>query len=296
MSESIVNEWEIIKQNPNPKISFLDDIYVERGTKEDWLKLEALHYKNGGSIPAGSHYYVLKHKDDLIGVVMMISPKLLLKERHIVFPRLKSGNDTKLTNSFRTDFINQNITVVGRVVVDTMYRGVGLAYRFVNIAARMDKKRFVEIQSSMSKYNEFAHKAGFAFVPEMKATHYDKGVRFFRKTFKANPVDLEAILEELDAYPESIKNKKIHEVREFYRMHSMMETTGKASLVTKNGYFGEQRLARLSTRTIIGNLQQLILASPLYGIYENPDWQTELPKKINISAFDKQPPKEKLKL
>lgn len=296
MIESKCHEWEIIKQKNKPKISFIDDIIVTRGDRQDWKILEKLHYKHADSIPPGSHYYVMKLKDEVIGVIMVTSPKLLLKERHIVFPLLKPGNDTKITNIARTNFVNQNIAVVARVIVDTMYRGVGLAYRFTNIVARMDGKKYVEIQSSMSKYNEFAHKAGFKFVPEMKSANYENGIRFFRKTFKSNPADIEAIMDELNELPEKIKEKKISEMKKWYKSYSTMENTGKASLVTKNGYFGDVRIERLTARQVIYNLQQMVLSSPIYGIYENPDYNTKLPDVIPLSSFDLQKTNEKLNI
>jgi uncharacterized protein len=292
-----VNEnfaWSVDRiEAPRPVLSLLDEMTVQRGTIEDWRTLEALHYKQSGSLPAGSHHFTLKLGDELIGVLVMASPKLLLKERHVVLPRLKpTGQDNKITNQFRMKWINANMSVVARVVVDTMYRGAGLAYRFTNIASRMEGKRFIEIQSSMSKYNMFAHKAGFEFVKPMRSNKYDVGIRFFRSTFQSDPADLEAIIEEVMSKTEVEREAIIAATKLFYYSHSALEKTGKSL-----GGVGEARVAKMSFRDCVHALQQMVLASPLYGIYTNPDvGRKDLPDVIPLTWFDKQTPKERLVL
>lgn len=283
--------WEAHRvDNPRPKLSLLDEMTVQRGTIEDWRTLEDLHYKQSGSLPAGSHHFTLKLGDELVGVLVMASPKLLLKERHVVLPKLKpTGQDNKMTNQYRMKWINANMSVVARVVVDTMYRGAGLAYRFTNIASRMEGKRFIEIQSSMSKYNLFAHKAGFHFVKPMRSNKYDVGIRFFRSTFTSDPADLEAILEEWLAKDPIERAAVERATKDFYYAHSALEKTGKSL-----GGVGERRVEKMSMRDCVHALQQMVLASPLYGIYTNPDVGRPLPDVIPLTAFDTQKPTEKL--
>lgn len=291
--------WEVRRElNPTPRLTFLDEIYVERGTRDDWNLLSALHYKAHGLTP-GSHYFRLVLRGETIGVIMMASPKLLVKERHVMFPRLKNapGHDTKESNTYRMKWINGNMSIVARCVVDTMYRGAGLAYRFANLAARMEQKRYIEIQSAMSKYNQFAQKAGFHFVPPMKSTKFSVGVAFMRSVFEGDIGDLEALLEELDALPPGQREKTLETIRIFYRKNSALESTGKALVKDADGVlFADKRVARLSNRELLGQLQQMILACPLYGCYPNPDAGRELPDRLPITAFDLQKPNELLRL
>ena len=284
--------WDVERiAAPRPKLSLLDEMTVQRGTIEDWRTLEALHYKQSGSLPAGSHHYTLKLGDELIGVLVMASPKLLLKERHVILPRLKpTGQDNKITNQFRMKWINANMSVVARVVVDTMYRGAGLAYRFTNIASRMEGKRYIEIQSSMSKYNLFAHRAGFDFVKPMRSGKYDVGIRFFRSTFESDPADLEAIIEEWMSKDPAERAAIEKATKGFYYANSALEKTGKSL----NGV-GEARVARMSMRDCVHALQQMVLASPLYGIYVSPDTgRSDIPSVVPVSWFDNQDPKSRL--
>lgn len=287
-------ETEVELRRKPPRLSFLDDIIVERGTRADWQVLEGLHYKNHGSITPGSHYFKMTLYGEVIGVIMMASPKLLLKERHVLFPKLKPGRDNRTTNQARMKWINANMSIAARVVVDTMYRSAGLAYRFLNLASRMEGKRFIEIQSSMSKYNQFAQRAGYRFVPPMRSNKYDVGIKFFRATFDADPADTEAILAEIDSLPKAAREATIAKVRQFYRQHSMLENTGKALIETNGVAFGDSRVARLPVRELIYQLQQMVLASPLYGVYENPDCGRILPERLPLLAFDLQQPNEVL--
>lgn len=293
--EADAMDWIIQETSQRPSLSFLERIKVSRGTLEDWRVLEALHYKNHGSITPGSHYFKMTLDNEIIGVLMMASPKLLLKERHVMFPSLKPGKDTRTTNTMRMKWINANMSIVARVVVDTMFRGAGLAYRFTNIASRMEGKKWIEIQSSMSKYNLFAQKAGFKFCPPMKSNKYDVGIRFMRSMFEADPSDTEGIVREIMSLPEVEREKVVEEVRVFYRKHSMLENTGKALIETDGVKFGDSRVARLPVRELVYQLQQMILASPLYGVYQNPDAGRTLPAEIPLLAFDEQHWSEPLK-
>ncbi|MDR8438883.1 hypothetical protein FPK61_21355, partial [Acinetobacter baumannii] len=52
---------------------------------------------------------------------------------------------------------------------------------------------------------------------------------------------------------------------------------------------------------LLKNIQQLVFASPLYGVYTNPDLiykakhpEHEIPKRVSILAFDCQKPDEPL--
>lgn len=66
----------------------------------------------------------------------------------------------------------------------------------------------------------------------------------------------------------------------------MIETDGVA--------FGDSRVARLPVRELVYQLQQMVLASPLYGVYQNPDVGRTLPAAIPLLSFDAQTPKSPL--
>jgi len=275
---------------PSPRFSLIDDMIVERGNKSDWELLHDLHYK-AENLPIGPRFWRLNLHGETIGVLVTANPKGLLKERHIAFPKLKPGGDeTRTTNTLRYKFINANFRVVSRFVIDTMFRGIGAGYRMMNLVSRMEGLTFMEIQSSMSKFNLFGQKAGFRFVQPLNANKYEVGLKFFRSMFDASPQDYEAILAELATKPETERLAIVQECRDFYYRHSALEKTG------NNRDKGQGRVDAMDEKVIIKSLQQIVLASPMYGVFKNPDKGLVLPDRMPLSWFDRQGPTERLRL
>lgn len=275
---------------PRARFALLDEMIVERGDKSDWELLHDLHYK-AENLPIGPRFWRLKLRGETIGVLVTANPKGLLKERHLVFPHVKpTGQDTKVTNTQRYRWINQNFRVVSRFVIDTMYRGIGCGYRMMNLVARMEGNTFMEIQSSMSKFNYFGQKAGFRFAKPANANKYDVGLKFFRSHFIATPQDFEAVIEELEAKPAEEREILMQSCRDFYYRHSALEKTG------NNRDRGQSRVDAMAPRTLIKSLQQVVFASPMYGLWKNPDRGREIPQILALTAFDRQKPTEALVL
>lgn len=291
----IENDGIVIKRDDSPKtnqLSLMKNMYVTRGTKADWDKLHELHYKAEG-YPPGAKIWKCMLGDQLVGVMIFSTVKMLNAGRNEVFRRFKpntGGMDNRLINTTRAVVLNEMMLVNSRLVVDTMYRGAGIAYRFQNIASRMTGKRIIEFQSSMSKFNPFATKAGFVFVKPKRAAAYEKGLAFFRGRFVATPSDFVGIRDELQSMPKSLREKTVKELREFYYKNSAQEKTG------ANRHNGTSRVDEMAIDDLIKNIQQLAFASPLYGIYENPDYGVQLPERVPLLAFDNQGLNEPLRL
>ena len=283
-------ETVITRNNaPSARFSLMDEMFVSRGDKSDWDLLHHLHYK-AEKLPIGPRFWKLELHGDTIGVLVTGSPKGMLRERHMVFPNLKPGSgETRLTNTNRYHYINANFRVVSRFVVDTMYRGIGAGYRMMNLVSRIEGNTFMEIQSSMSKFNIFGQKAGFKFVKPMNANKYDQVMKFFRAHFESSPPDFEAILDEA-ARRSPHQQELLRDVCvDFYMRNSALENTS-------NGGAGmERRAAAMDLRDAVKGIQQIGLASPMYGIWKCPDPKGSVPEAMPISAFDAQGPNERLK-
>lgn len=277
------------EEAPRAHFSLLAEMYVERGTKDDWDLLHELHYK-AEKLPIGPRFWKLSLAGETVGVLVTGAPKGMLRERHIVFPNLKPGaGETRLTNTRRYQYINANFRVISRFVVDTMYRGIGAGYRMMNLVSRMEGNTFMEIQSSMSKFNSFGQKAGFRFVKPMNANKYEQVLKFLRSHFDAPPQDYEAIMEEIRSR-DPAEQERLHEICvDFYMRNSALENTSNA------GAGMERRRAAMSTKDAIRGIQQIGLASPLYGIWKCPDEKGTVPDRLPLIAFDAQGPNEKLK-
>lgn len=276
---------------PVQRFAVVDDMVVTRGVKEDWDLLHHLHYK-AEKLPIGPRFWKLAIGPETVGVLVTGCPKGLLRERHIAFPNLKPGSgETPLTNTNRYHYINANFRVISRFVIDTRFRGIGAGYRMMNLVSRMSGEKFMEIQSSMSKFNAFGQKAGFQFVKPMNANKFDAVMKFFRLHFNASPADFEAVLAEATARTPKQQKDLFNACRDFYVRNSALENT-------TTGFFdAEKRFEGASMRWIIKGIQQVGLASPLYGIWKNPDHKrTDIPSELPLTAFDRQKPTERLVL
>lgn len=275
----------------NHTLSLLPEIYVERGTKGDWDLLHELHYK-AENLGIGPRIFRCVLQGQTIGVGVMTVPKMLLSGRNELFTHLRpnvNGRDTKLINKYRAEWINAHCCTNSRLVLDTMYRGAGIAYRMQNLMMRMTGCRMVEFQSSMSKFNPFAAKAGIRFTKPKRSANYERGLAWFRRWFESIPTDFVGVMAEVNAMPEGVRSKCVAEMRKFYYDFSSMEKSG------DNRMNGTRRVDALPVEKLLKNLQQLVFASPLYGVYVNPDFNEalgtplSLPDRIPLMAFDNQP-------
>ncbi|MEO9387071.1 hypothetical protein [Chromobacterium phragmitis] len=289
-------------RDPGHKPDILKHIYVEAGSNEDWKALCELHYK-GHNVAAGTRYMRAVYDDGcdriLVGVMAFGMPRPLDSGRNEVFPRLKpnvNGIDNRAINQQRMAWINQNITWNNRTVLDTMFRGCGLAYRFKNLAYRMVQNRgknfrYVESRSSMSRFNPFSLKAGMHFVKPKAAAALQTGIQFFSSILAAPGYDYVAIMEELAAMPEFQREYTLRKIREFYYKNSAQEKSGDKM------HIGMSRVNAMETSYLIKQTQQIVFGATIYAIFVNPDWgrQHELPRRIPVLAFDLQGPNQPLR-
>jgi hypothetical protein len=284
-------------------LSLLKDLYVERGTLDDWKQLHELHYKSS-NLGIGPRYMrcVLDQgaaKPLVVGVMVFTVPKPLDSGRNQVFPHLspnKGGRDPTLINKQRMHWMNQNLILSSRTVLDTMYRGAGIAYRFKNIGYRMMGYRYVESRSSMSRYNPFSIKAGMRFVKPKSAPAFETGLAFFAKWFTAPAYDYVALKTELQAMPDYLRERTLQAVRDFYYQNSSMEKSG------DNRLNGTSRVDQMEIGYLLKQTQQLVFGATVYAVWENPDWNAAagkmrpLPARIPLLAFENQAPNEPLRL
>ena len=297
-SETIITR---IEGTGKRKLSLLKHIFVEVGDKADWEALAELHYK-GHTLAAGSRYmrcvYECNGQRTTIGVMVFANPMPLNKGRNRVFPQLKpnqgGGRDSKMMNQRRMQQINKLMTWNNRTVIDTMYRSAGIAYRFKNLAYRIycceRGYKIVESNSSMGKFNPFSVKAGMQFIKPAAANALEVGIDFFKANFKSHPADQASILEELKSMEPGVKAIVEQKMRVFYQKNSSMEKSGdKMNL-------GMSRVDALAIEYVLKQTIQIVFGATIYWIFTNPDFNTVIPNKLPLLAFDNQGPNEPLKV
>jgi len=276
---------EVIENNvpDSPALSLLDEMVVEPATLEDWDKLHHLHYK-AESMPPRHSMYRCMLRDELIGVIVFSTPQMLLKERHVMFPRLKpTGTETKTSNQVRAKFLNENFLRASRIVTSPIFRGAGVSYRMVNLACRMTGRKYIEITSAMMRFNPFAKKSGFVYAPPSRSFAYEAGIEFLSQRFDCNIYDWVAVYEEWQSKPGPIKKMLRQDFEEFYWKFTTKDKTG-VNLGKKIDSLAD----KYTDKQLLKNCNQLIHTQLLYGVYTNPDYGRELPKQLKLREFDKQ--------
>jgi len=223
-----------------------------------------------------------------VGVVVVAFPKLLLAPRHRMFPKLKPTTNTTVANQFWGRYVNNNFAVISRSVVDTQYRGVGVSYRMINLVSRMHNRPIIEIQSSMSKYNPFAMKAGYQFIRPERPKSYESALRVFQRHFRADPGDNESIVKELFSMSENRRRRALVDLVADYHKNSSLAKAGRNRGTTVQD-IADSLVDEASIVKLLKDIHNLSFTSPLYGVYRNPDFGRELPDVLPLLAFDNQP-------
>lgn len=101
---------------------------------------------------------VLWHKEQPIGICVFTSPPLSLRHRNRFFGLSNSLSRVSL------QALNAQLVTLSRVVVHPVYRGAGIATRFVRKSCQQCPFSWIESLAQMGNVNPFLEKAGFLRV------------------------------------------------------------------------------------------------------------------------------------
>ena len=135
-----------------------DNLTVEIGDKKDYEKLKKFHYRQS-KLGAVKNIYKLSFKDEVIGALVITYPHLALKGRNIY----TEGKYNKMTKAICTE-INQKFECVARIVLHPKFRGLGLAYHFLQEYFKLSTCEYIETLAVMANYSPFFEKAGMTKI------------------------------------------------------------------------------------------------------------------------------------
>jgi ABC-type transport system involved in cytochrome c biogenesis ATPase subunit/GNAT superfamily N-acetyltransferase len=175
-------EVEIVKNEFKPKrCSILENVRVEKGSREDYEKLKRFHYKGRADKGLGGFNvrdcFRLLFGDVLIGVIVFCNSYLNLKPRNMVFGERYVYTPSDL---HRAHLINEEIARISRVIVHPKFRGIGLGELLVRETLPKVDAKVVEVLAVMARYNPFFERAGMLRVDYGRdETAIDKRIRRF---------------------------------------------------------------------------------------------------------------------
>jgi ABC-type lipoprotein export system ATPase subunit/GNAT superfamily N-acetyltransferase len=151
-------EYKRFQPNLNQKCSLLDEIVVEEGTRDDYVKLESFHYR--ANIPPFIRaVYKAVLGDEVVGVIVYATVYPNLKARNVVLPMYGGKTDKE-----KMEAINRDFERIARVIVLPKYRGIGIAQKLVKETMPLRNKPYIESLAVMGRYNPFFEKAGMLKV------------------------------------------------------------------------------------------------------------------------------------
>jgi GNAT superfamily N-acetyltransferase len=136
--------------------SLIREMQVEEGTKEDWQKLSAFHYR-GHKVAVPRKIYRLIRKDELCGVIVYSYPPPACYGRRLVLPRMSIQE------------MNKKLSIINRVVIHPKYRTIGLGAKLIRETLPIVGTPYIELIAVMAKYSPFAEKAGMRKIAEQQS-------------------------------------------------------------------------------------------------------------------------------
>lgn len=153
-------EVEYLPSNNIPKriCSVAKDLTIEEGSKADYKKLAAFHYRDARA-PVPMKFFVLKRvitgDHHIVGVIVYSYPDILAFGRKKAFGRRISVQE-----------LNEKFALISRIILHPKYRSIGLGVRLVKETLPLMNKPFIETIAVMAKYNPFFEKAGMQKIAE----------------------------------------------------------------------------------------------------------------------------------
>jgi ABC-type lipoprotein export system ATPase subunit/GNAT superfamily N-acetyltransferase len=138
---------------PAKECSLVKEMRIEEGATEDWRRLAGFHYRSH-KIAGPRKIFRLMRGDDLCGVIVYSYPPPTCFGRRLVLPKMSIKE------------LNENLSIISRVVVHPKYRTIGLGAKLVRETLPLVGTPYVEMPAVMAKYNPFAEKAGMRKIAE----------------------------------------------------------------------------------------------------------------------------------
>lgn len=137
--------------------SLTREMRVEEGTLASWRALSSFHYR-GHKVAVPRKIFRLVRGEELCGVIVYSYPAPSCYGRRLVLPQMSMKE------------LNQQLSVISRVVVHPKYRTIGLGAKLIRETLPHVGTPYVEMVAVMARYNPFAEKAGLEKIVEHHST------------------------------------------------------------------------------------------------------------------------------
>jgi len=245
---------------PAEECSLNREMRVEEGTLADYKKLSAFHYRSC-HCPAPRKIFTLKRGDELCGAIVYSYPPSVCFGRRLVLPRMSQRE------------LNEELSVISRVVVHPKYRTVGLGVKLVRETLVGVGTPFVEAVAVMAKYNPFFEKAGMRKIMESKPNMSVLYAIDQLHELGFNPVMLGSVNQNLQKIRQVEKSEIVKVLEELSRKEGVL----RRRLVSSRAVYPSheefvERVEGLDERGMANLLKRLafLAQTKVYLFWENP--------------------------
>jgi GNAT superfamily N-acetyltransferase len=137
----------------NKQCSLVREIHVAEGSRQDYYQLAGFHYRSH-KIAGVRKIFCLRREDELCGVIVYAYPPAACFGRRMVLPRMSMQE------------LNQQVSIISRVVVHPKYRTIGLGHKLVRETLHLAGTPYIETVAVMARYNPFFERAGLRKIAE----------------------------------------------------------------------------------------------------------------------------------
>jgi len=143
--------------------SLTKEMKIKPGTKEDWQKLSAFHYRGHGTSVVRKIFKMVRD-DEVCGVIVYTYPPPACYGRRLVLPRMSIQE------------MNKKLSTINRIVIHPKYRTIGLGEKLIHDTLPQVGTSYVELIAVMAKYSPFAEKSGMQKVAEQQSVESVKAL------------------------------------------------------------------------------------------------------------------------
>lgn len=151
-----------LPNTPPAQCTIAKNTKIIEGTILDYQKLSQFHYRESRRLPPPRKIFTMQRTDmkELVGVIVYSYPPPTCFGRKKVLAKRKP---------LTLKEINQQLSIISRVVLHPKYRTIGLGARLVKETLPLAGTPYVESVAVMAKYNPFFEKAGMVKLATQRA-------------------------------------------------------------------------------------------------------------------------------
>jgi energy-coupling factor transporter ATP-binding protein EcfA2 len=231
-----------LQDRPPPAArDLVGEITFEQGRLRDWDAFSHWHYLGHGRPGPTAAVWLAKLDGRAVGIAVFGFPHLLLSARKGVLPRVCEPREVLQHGAA---YLNANVRLLSRIVIDPRLRGCGVANALLRHALSRVGVPFIECIAQMGEFTGFLQRAGFEHAGKVQPP---RAVLRVRRLLEKHAVSVRELMTAPEAHPhmqsalKALVNSRIEsghgQGRESHANHEVVLQSALARLYAEPAYF-----------------------------------------------------------